>query len=648
MKRGLKYTAMTLVMMMFMTMSSNIFASSGPDISIEHIITLDEMIAGSDVNIRLDLKNGGTSDAKDLSVSLDTMTPGISLIGTTMRSVEEIDPNSIESVNFALNLDVQLEAGYYPLTLTGQYEDSQGMVIPYRETFYVDILSEDTRDRIKLHISDTAIETGENATLNVQVTNTYMDTLTNIDIKPLNSEAVTFLSAYITEGLRLNTAEETMISQPVFVSDMTVTGFYPVQLEISYLDHGVPYKELEMIYIRVNNDGVNSNSETLSFISVTHSKNSIGVEEAFETLVTIKNLSDEPIQDIALSIQHDTGLIMMSQNKFLIERLEPGESVTNVFRLQSTKDTPTGNMPMEYSASFQQGMQIEQYFSGIYVTNDEAGNASTTPRILIDQYTLSQDTLFVGDTFDMTLNLINTSDEKNVENLKMTINIMDEMGISTSILPVGQSQSIYVGDIAMGDIIPVTIPFEILSTADGKIYTYQFNYEFEDDKGMMYSDQENIHVPVYQIADLTLSDVRFGKILDNGYTLEMDFYNTGKSVIRNLMMDIEGEFTALNSNYFVGDFATGRMDVYDVQMQGDAPNFVEGTIIYTYDDTFGNTISKEMLFKVENVLFEVSDSIEVEPEAVPNQPMIWPYIIALLVVLFVVVLVIRRKKSGDA
>lgn len=649
MKRGFKYIAFLMTLIMTISLSTSTFAMAGPNLTIEHVITLDELIAGTDVNIKLDINNSGTSDAKNVSLSLETVTPGISLIGTTLRTIDEIDPSSSEDVTFGLHLDVHLQAGYYPLTLFGQYESSQGEIITYSETFYVDILGEDARDYVKVQVANEALMTGEDESLELLIENSYLDELKDIEIVPLDSSDITFMSDKIIENNNLAAGSSLSIRSAIYVSDMVSTGVYPIVLEIQYKKGAVSFSELETIYVKVENDGSSSISKEIGILSVIHNKTSIGVEESVITTVTVENLSDQAIDDITLSVNHDPSLIMVSQNKYMIDTLDAGDRVTKSFTFESTKDTPTGNLSIEVMVSYDGGMKVEQYYSGVYMDNDSVSSESSTPRILIDTYTLSKDILYVGDSFDMTLNLMNTSTEKDIKNLKMTISIMDEMGISTNILPVGQSQSMYVGSMDMGEIASVTIPFEILSTAEGKIYTYEFTYEFEDDKGMMYSDSENIHVPVYQESVLTLSDVRIGKILENGYTLEMDFYNTGKSIISNLMIDIEGDFTSLNSNYFVGDFATGRMDVYDVQMQGDAPEVIEGTILYSYDDTFGNTISKEMSFSVENGLFEVEASDELIEEDEPNNPSILPYIIGGLLILVVVGFFIRRrKKAGDA
>jgi hypothetical protein len=67
-----------------------------------------------------------------------------------------------------------------------------------------------------------------------------------------------------------------------------------------------------------------------------------------------------------------------------------------------------------------------------------------------------------------------------------------------------------------------------------------------------------------------------------------------------LLVDFNGDLETKNSNYYVGDFAKGRMDVYEVQVKGQPNENIEGTVTFTYDDTFGESTTVEKAFKIEN------------------------------------------------
>jgi hypothetical protein len=171
-----------------------------------------------------------------------------------------------------------------------------------------------------------------------------------------------------------------------------------------------------------------------------------------------------------------------------------------------------------------------------------------------------------------------------------------------------------------------------------------FNFTYEDEAGTIYSDLETIHIPVAEETALTASNVRIGNVRDDGYTLELDFYNTGKGILKNLMVDLEGEFEASNSNYYVGDLQSGRMDIYSVAVNGEIPEDFSGTVLFTYEDNAGRKNELEVPFELHYTKPVVEPVITEENTKSGG----FPYIAIVLLGLGGVVtyVVIRRKRKA--
>jgi len=645
------------IALMLSTLSVATFASEyDVKLAINNITSEDDLVAGTQVKVDIELKNTGYYIIQEGTFILESQTEGIRISDViSSQQIHEIWSNYTETISYGLTLDVDLPAGNYPLLLTGSYKGQYDQVSTFEEVIYLKIEGQDANDFMKITQNSSQMTTGESNSLSLSVANNYPYEIRDINISlHKDYEGMTLLSNYIVKDLDMNPKSSSDLNSMLYISENLESGYYPIEILISYTRDMKTVHEIETIYLSVLNKADQLEKQEIGITEVLVSDTSIRPNVTTTITVTVENLSDEVINDAIVQISQDPSLILVSQSKYVIDTLGVGGSISETFILKATDTAVTGNVPVEVQVIYNDGLKNELYYTGVYISNDEEDELVTTPRIIIESYSTNKAPLFVGDEFDFEVSIENTSNEKSIKNMKLTITMMDEIGETTDILPINQSQSVFVGDMNREEIKTISIPFEILASATGQIYTMDFVFEYEDQDGVAYTDHDTINLPVYQASEITLSDVRVGKLLDNGYTLEMDFYNTGKVTIDNLMIDINGDFETLNSNYFVGDFIAGRMDVYDVQIQGDAPEIIKGTIIYTYDDTFGEKVTKEKVFEIKNVLYN-EDAIDgtMSSDATTNInenkggfPIV-PIILVLGIITVIIVIVIRKRAKSN-
>jgi hypothetical protein len=126
---------------------------------------------------------------------------------------------------------------------------------------------------------------------------------------------------------------------------------------------------------------------------------------------------------------------------------------------------------------------------------------------------------------------------------------------------------------------------------------------YEDGEGGVFQSSDTISIPVIQETSLTVDDIIAPPELYPGMQSGIDvrFYNTGKTQLRNLRVVAEGNFdTAESTSYYAGNMASGANDRYNFSFTPREEGSLDGKIIFTYDDPSGNqqTLEKEFSFQV--------------------------------------------------
>ncbi|MFA7411941.1 MAG: hypothetical protein WCZ27_06725, partial [Tissierellaceae bacterium] len=115
------------------------------------------------------------------------------------------------------------------------------------------------------------------------------------------------------------------------------------------------------------------------------------------------------------------------------------------------------------------------------------------------------------------------------------------------------------------------------------------NFEYEDNEGNPLEDQERIGVPVVQQSKLETSELTIypGAMLGQPMPVSLEFYNTGKVTLYNLMVKLEGDFQTENGSYYVGNFISGSSEYFEGMVIPDMPGELTGAVLFTYEDSTG-------------------------------------------------------------
>lgn len=298
--------------------------------------------------------------------------------------------------------------------------------------------------------------------------------------------------------------------------------------------------------------------------------------------------------------------------------------------------------------------------------NGEGVNVKNKPKLIISNYTLKPAMPKAGDEFVLDVTFYNTNQEKSVRNIKISLNGaeqgQDAKGApqqGSVFTPVDSSNTFYISRINAGSWDAKTIKLRTVPNAVAQNYTMNVTFEYEDWEGNEYTATEIIGIPVVQQSKILLGEVRMDEAFQSmPMGIHLDFFNTGKDTLTNLMLTLEGSGFANeeSTSYFVGNFAPGASDSYSVSVIPMEEGMLEGKIILTYEDSTGASHKEEVPFSKEVMAGMEEDMSMIDPETgLPIDPgqeapqggggmTIWAIVIGALVLLAAIALLVRRRR----
>ena len=590
-----------LTLILTLLIPSNVMAATNSSDDNQPLLKITEVSQATfdeneEATLEVTIENIGYATAYDLNVALNITdgTPIENLDTISNQYVEILQPNGETTLSFSIRVDAEIEEGFYPVVVSGTYKDTDNSSYTLSETLSLSLL-----DALSEPDFEVTLATGESILEDDQSTIKFVlsnkgDGAEDVTVAFAdNADVGVYVIGDDDRYLADFASGKNVTFSMELLSDEGVSGYLPLDFEVTYTRGGRKITDTVTTYVTV----VGEASGDLIVESVTTSNNSLSAGETTTISVVITNDGEGSIEDISVGIGDSTALVPVSQNQFVVQALAAGESKTLTFKLMAEEMETSMYYTVPLTISYEDET-ISQYAGAYVIGTEEDEDVVTKPRVVVTKFETSEDKIYVGDTFDLSFEVTNTSLLKDIRNVKVVL----ETGSSEdgAFLPVGTSNSFFIANLGTGAGETINVPLKVFANATGKSYTMTINFEYEDEDGNLYEDSESVIIPVYEQVELTISDVSVGEQLDSGYTLEVDFYNTGKVDITNMMVDLDSDLVASNSNYYVGDFATGRTDVYDVEIVGTMPSVITGTIVFTFDDTFGENVTIEKEFTIDN------------------------------------------------
>lgn len=681
-----KITCFILIFTLLISFSTNFVIATNeddikqmmPDLYIENT-QIPTANAGSDLVFSFKLKNSGYATAKNIIITPEFSgenNPFILEGYNQTYNLETLNASSSAEIKMTFGVSVNSLEGSYPVKLNFKYKNGFNVPGEYSQNINIRVVNLNKGPQLfvsNIKTDPEILTPGSSAKLNINFDN--KGNLSADDIA-VTLEGFTNEGFFLENGSnkafvsKINGKSSSFVNFNIKSNRKISPGGHELVVNFKYKSGNETVEDSQKIYLNIGaRDGKNSNVniENMSFPT-----SQIKVGNNFVVKFNLKNTGLLEAKNLTVKAESaDEGVVPTSQSIRKIDKLSPGQSQEMTFAFTPTESSTTRNYPInisvEYEDELNEGTEnkyvINQY-AGIYVFNppkkekdpNKEDKAQPKPKLIIDKYSFEPNLVQAGENFTMNLSFYNTNDKKAVKNIKIFLTSdekteEDKAGGGSSVFtPVDTSNTFYIESIPPKQRVDKTIKMFTVPDAKAKTYTIVANFEYEDSDAKEFTATELIGVPVVQKSKFDIGQIN---LPNEAYAFEptpvsIEFFNTGKVTLYNLMVRLEGNFNKENATKFVGNFEMGNSDVFDATIIPETSGNLEGEIVFTYEDSTGNSIEKREPFSL-NIIegAPIDENFEDFPVEPPSNKKYFTIggIVAALVILFIGYKIYKKKKS---
>lgn len=579
--------------------------------------SIPEGKAGGSVKIPLTLTNVSSYEARDIKI-----TPVFSAADNPFaidqmllyETVDKIAGQKSAEIGFQLKIDKYAEKKTYTLPIKIEYKNAYNISFTEEKLIYVNIINTNVPPQlVVMEAVSSPAEVKENETFTVTFDIWNMGTLeaenVTIDIKPNENfyilDNVTKKFLFEMKGLKSSKVTYTLKTKKKLE-----TGTYGIT---ALLQHkGMQAPEEYTMYVAVVGSEEEDKKETDVNIvteNVTAPMDSVLTEHPFTVSMDIRNIGTTKAENVKVTLESGDKILPQSLNIVNIPEIGPGESVPVAFSFVATKDCESRSYPIKAVIDYKNGdesVKKEQYIGVLIKSETTTTNTTlnTVPKIIISEYSFEPGIVNAGENFTLYMTFLNTSKLKAVQNMKITLVVNESSQETGSVFtPVQSSNTFYIDQLGPGETSKKEMVMYTIPDAKAKTYVVKtiFEYEYEEQNQLKTNNMEDVFgIPVVQPAKLETSDVIVQEpaFVGEPVYITAEFYNMGKVTLSNLMLKVEGDFNAKESNYFVGNFDMGNSDYYEASIIPLQAGETKGKLVFTFEDSAGASHRIEKEFTV--------------------------------------------------
>jgi hypothetical protein len=332
--------------------------------------------------------------------------------------------------------------------------------------------------------------------------------------------------------------------------------------------------------------------------------------QAFTLNVTLVNNGETVARDVNIALNN------LSADKLFQSGSYDSPSFTDIknntakqltFHLMTAKDITSGYYPVELKITYKENGESKEKILTAYVNvegapekDDEKDNTETklsVPRVILANYALNPSTVNMGEPFSFTFTLKNTSSDRTIKNLQVSLTSSEG-----TVMPASGSNSFYVAEIQPGATTTLSLQMTTKYDTEKTSYPLTMNLTYEDAKANEYTASENLTIPVFLPTKLSFQNESYPEYgtVGEGTYLSLEYINKGKGTIYNLTATVEGNVeTDIGSGTYIGNVASGNTDSLEVMITPLEAGLTDCKLVFTYEDAAGNELRSELPFTIE-------------------------------------------------
>lgn len=631
--------------------------------------------------IRFSLENTGEAEARDIIMTpiFGENTPFTTNDFTNSISIGDIEEDEKEKIRFEIKVDSKAKPGNYPITLkfdykyTGDYDTTYKAI--YEEIIYIKVNSGTIQPQIiisEITNSTDKIYPGQDVSVDIFFEN--KGSIDTEDIKVRLEGLDSDEGFFIKSGSDLGYIKKVpggflhIIRFDLKTSKNIKAGTHELTAIFNYEGKEEPQK----IYLTVEDN--KDLGAKLSVENLEYPNKAISPNKDFTLKFDLKNNSNLKASDIIINVDSpDESIVPRSLSIKKLDVLDPDCLESFSFVFSPTEDSITRTYPININISYEDELnegeenriEMTEYVA-IYAYNpkDDDDTKKSTPKLIIDKYSFEPHLVRAGEEFTMNLSFFNTNNIRSVKNIKIFLTadeIVDSNTTSTGgsvFTPVNTSNTFYIDSIPPKGRVQKKVTMFTVPDAKAKTYTMTANFEYEDSEANPYTATELIGVPVVQQSRLDIGELQYmpESFIGESAPISLEFYNTGKVPLYNMMVKIEGDFQTENAQYYIGNFDSGSSEFFEGYIIPNEPGPLKGDVVFTYEDSTGKEqeLRREFNLNVidmppmdEEFLPEDIDESSSGIKKILKSPFFWIILISATVITGVVIKKKKNKKEEE-
>ena len=443
----------------------------------------------------------------------------------------------------------------------------------------------------------------------------------------------------------IHVGNKTTANFEISVNKSAKAGTYPITFDFSgkygtSVDNYKDYTYSKTFYIKIIEvEKEKKNNTQLKPFLISGIKHPAVMNKGDVGNLTFKitNPNTTTINSVKISVQPDDGIVNQSQSTFVENNFGANASKTFSVRIfpqdkaekknyaikisvepANPSESSTKDSTNENDSTTPKILPSSTQYTGIFYNapdkedEEKKDNSVKNPQIMISDYSYGESTIFPNTQFPLTMTFVNTSKEKTLRNIKISVSSDDG-----TFIVVGTSNSFYVDSMSPSSSVTKTLPFSVKPDATTKTVGVNIDYSYEDTKGNTLTSKDTISIPVMQKTLFKIDDIIQPQDVVEGEPINIgaNFYNLGKTSISNLKITSYGDFTIQgDQSYFVGNMEPGKNDSVSISVIPNDAKKINGAFVFTYETIEGKVVKTEKKFS-----FNLNPIPAVDPNANQEQ-----------------------------
>lgn len=466
--------------------------------------------------------------------------------------------------------------------------------------------------------------------------------------------------------------DESKTSFSIKVSENAKIGTYPVKFKIEYKNNrDEVFTREDVIYFKVKNEKL---KPIITVSNIVNSLMTIKAGDTFNLSFDINNIGGSEAKEIEVLLEgfSQTSLMPIDAKDYnYVGTLKANETSKQSFDILTSNNINSENnvitVKISYKDSEGESHNISKniYIVGVDIgdnVSEEEDEKAAKPKMIISSYGLNPTEVVAGDIFKLGFTFKNTSREKKIRNIKITIS----SGEGAFIITRG-SNTFYIEEMDKQAMITREIELKAKQDLASNSYKVNIEFDYEDFSGNQYNSTETLNIPVTEYSKLVINSVFAGQgYVGSNTNLSFDYVNMGKATVSNLTASVEGDYESVQTINYIGNLNAGSSDYYDIEVRPTKEGMNYGTLVLAFEDSSGGIIEVRKEFEgnafAEN-FFEEDPGVSMKPIDIPMEPAEEPglqiptwqivlygigsFVIAFIITKIITTKIVRKKLEED-